>query len=101
MNDRGGILDECRLLRLEGHWLLLTSPLARPKLLEHVQSAAAAFDVKVDDQTLKTGVIAVVGPKAPQILDAAVPEPLSGLSPGASRKPARCCWRGTSPCEAI
>lgn len=84
-NSRGGVMDLCHLLRLDGFWLLLTSPLARLKVLEHLQAGAVGLDVKVDDQTDKTTMISVAGPATPGILDAVLPEKVSGLPAGTAR----------------
>ena len=81
-NADGGVVDDCRLLRLEDSWLLVTSPVNRLKVLEHLQSLAAALNVKIDDQTLKTSMLSVVGPQAQARLDAALPEKISSLAPG-------------------
>jgi aminomethyltransferase len=82
-NDRGGIIDRCRLLRLEDYWVLLASPIARTKVLAHLESQAGAMGAKVDDQTDKTVMIAVAGPAAPNVLDAVLPEKASMLPAGA------------------
>ena len=84
-NDRGGIIDQCHLLRLDGFWVLITSPIARTKVLEHLQANAAGLDVKVDDQTDKTTMISVTGPAAAKVLDAVLPEKASHLPTGTAR----------------
>lgn len=76
----GGIIDACRLVRLEDQWLLLTSPLCRNKVLEHITAAADGGDVKVDDQTEKTALVAVAGPAGPRLLDACLPMKVSDLA---------------------
>ena len=84
-NDRGGIIDLCRLIRLSSFWVLVTSPDCRQKVLGHLEALieAAAFDARVDDQTLKTSLLAVSGPAAPEILDAVLPFRVSDISAGA------------------
>ncbi|MCK4601190.1 MAG: hypothetical protein KAU28_01905, partial [Phycisphaerae bacterium] len=81
-NERGGIVDDCLLLRLEGCWLLTTNAINRRKVLEHIQ-ANAGDDVKVDDQTEKTSQLAVIGPAAAEILDAVGPMKVSSMPAGA------------------
>lgn len=82
-NARGGILAEAQLLRLEEHWLLTTSAGNREKALEFLSAHAAGLDVKVEDQTAKNVRLDVLGPKAPEILDAVLPFKASHLPPSA------------------
>ena len=82
-NERGGILDYCRLIRLEKFWVLVTSPICREKVLEHLKSLAGEFGARVDDQTTKTTMLDVTGPATPEILDAVLPFAVSDVQPGA------------------
>ena len=82
-NESGGIIDLCRLVRLEDSWLLVTSPLCRVKVLEHLSGLAEKFGAKVDDRTLKTVQLAVCGPAAAKRLDAVLPERVSDMPEGA------------------
>ncbi len=82
-NERGGIIDHCRLIRLTNFWVLVTSPACRAKVLEHLAQPAAEFGAKVDDQTLKTSMLAVTGPAAGEILDAVLPFRVGDLPDGA------------------
>jgi len=84
-NERGGILDHAMVVRLERFWLLTCSPHRRPAVLEHLQAHAETFGAKVDDQTCKTAMLAVVGPGAPAILDAVLPERASAMGRGAAK----------------
>ncbi len=79
-DETGGIMDMCMLARLESFWLLTTSPCNRDKILAHLLAHAERFDVKVDDQTEMTCQVAVAGPSAAAMLDAFLPEKVSGLS---------------------
>lgn len=81
-NEQGGLLDLCRLVRLEDHWLLLTSALAREKILAHLQPLAQERGAKVEDQTGKTALFDVAGPAAAEILDAVLPQKASAVAPG-------------------
>ncbi len=81
-NEAGGIIDQCLCVRLDDFWVLTTSPANREKVLAHLQSQAGDFDVKVDDQTLKTTMICVAGPAGEEILDRALPIRIAGLAPG-------------------
>ena len=73
-NDRGGIIDAGFLLRLENQWLLTGDAGNREKVLAHVQTHAADFDARADDQTRKSAMLSVAGPQAPKLLDAVLPE---------------------------
>ncbi len=82
LNQRGGVIDQVTVMRLDGWWVLTCSPGRRQAVLEHIQSHAGQFDAKVDDQTLKTATVAVVGPMAADILDRLLPDKASRLTPG-------------------
>lgn len=81
-SENGGIIDECMLVRLDGFWLLTTSPANRIKVLEHLQAHAENADVKIDDQTEKTAMIAVIGSGATEMLDSVLPMKVSNLGCG-------------------
>jgi len=82
LNQRGGIIDLVTVMRLDGWWVLTCTPSRRQAVLAHLQSYAGQFDAKVDDQTLKTATVAVVGPMAAEILDGFLPDKPSRLAPG-------------------
>lgn len=84
-DKRGGIIDHAFVVRLDGYWMLTCSPYRRPAVLEHLQAHADDRGVKVDDQTLKTSMLSVVGPQAPAVLDAVLPERASVLPRGAAK----------------
>ena len=81
-NEAGGIIDHCLAVRLEDFWLLTTSPGCRLKVLEHLRSHAENFDVRIDDQTPKTAIVAVAGPAAEGILDEVLPVRVADLPAG-------------------
>lgn len=81
--EKGGVIDVVRLIRLSGFWVVVTSPLCREKVLAYLQTCAADFDAKVDDQTDKTSLLAVAGPETPKILDAVLPFQVGHLAAGA------------------
>jgi aminomethyltransferase len=84
-NEGGGIIDHALVVRLEGYWMLTCSPHRRAAVLGHLQAHAGGFGAAVDDQTLKTSMLSVVGPEAPAILDAVLPEKPSALPRGAAK----------------
>ena len=94
-----GAAVAARLLRLEDYWLVLTSPKDRLAVLELLfataQSCEAASggssggsnggSVRVDDQTGKTAMLAVLGPRAPACLDAFLPIKVGGIADGSAK----------------
>ncbi|HOF17540.1 MAG TPA: glycine cleavage T C-terminal barrel domain-containing protein [Phycisphaerae bacterium] len=83
LNERGGVLDTGTLIRLENFWVFNGAPPCREKTLRHLESLAEGLDARVDDQTLKTTLLAVTGPEAPRILDAVLPFRAGDLPAGA------------------
>ncbi len=82
LNQRGCVIDMVTVMRLDGWWVLTCSPSRRQAVLEHLQSCAGRYDAKVDDQTLKTVTLAVVGPMGAEILDRFLPDKPSRMSGG-------------------
>ena len=80
-NTSGGIVDRVRLIRLERFWVMVTSPVCRAKVFEHLSELACEFDAAVDDQTSMTSLLAVAGPDAARILDAVLPMDVGGMQP--------------------
>ena len=78
-NPQGGILDDLIVSRFDKHWLLVCNAGNRAKLLEWFAKNSAGFDVRILDNTLATAMVAVQGPKAIELLDALLPEPVSSL----------------------
>jgi aminomethyltransferase len=85
LTERGAVLDDVLVVRLEDSWLITCSPHRRQRVLEHLQAHAESLGAKVDDRTSKTSMLAVVGGEAPAILDVFLPEPVSGLARGSAR----------------
>ena len=83
-NERGGIIDECFLLRLAKFWVLTTNAANRQKVIEHLESQEID-DVKIDDQTEKVYQFAVAGPKAKEILRAVLPISIDDLADGGAK----------------
>jgi aminomethyltransferase len=81
-NAAGGVIDRVRLIRLSGFWVMVTSPMCRAKVIEHLQLLAGGYAASVDDQTAGTSMLAVTGPEAPGRLQAVLPFPVVGTRPG-------------------
>jgi len=63
-NEAGGVLDDAIISRDEKDWLLVCNASNRLKLLEHFRQTIVArpMEVKIDDQTERTAMMAVQGP---------------------------------------
>ena len=85
LNERGGVIDIVRVLRLDGWWVLNCSAGRRQAVIDHLKAHADAFGAKVDDQTFKTATLAVVGPVGAEILDRFLPNMPSRLEAGEVR----------------
>ena len=84
-NERGGIIDRCRLIRLTSFWVLIASPVCREKVLRHLTALGEDVGAKVDDQTPKTTMLEAAGPATGGILDAVLPFRVADLAAGSVR----------------
>ena len=80
-NETGGILDDVIVSRFDKYWYMVCNASNRAKLLAwfRAQIAAHGSTVAIDDETEKTAMVAVQGPKAVGLLDDLLPEPVSEL----------------------
>ena len=70
-NERGGIRDDVIVMRFEDDdYLVVVNASNREKLLDHFESVRAEGDlvVKIEDQTLKTAMIALQGPRVMELI---------------------------------
>ncbi|MFG0283058.1 MAG: glycine cleavage system aminomethyltransferase GcvT [Phycisphaerales bacterium JB039] len=70
-NDRGGVRDDVLVYRKEADdFLVVVNASNRLKLLEHFEQvrAAANWTAKIDDQTEKTAMVAIQGPKVMDLI---------------------------------
>jgi len=77
LNDKGRILSDANILCRPDHFLLDLEPEAREKIYQHLDHFIIADDVTLEDATAELATIAVEGPKAVEVLQAAgalVPE---------------------------
>lgn len=63
-NEAGGILDDVLVYRWPYGWAMVVNASNRAKIVEWIKKQSTGLDVKVDDQTETTAMIAVQGPKA-------------------------------------
>jgi len=71
LNDKGRILSDANILCRPDHFLLDLEPEAREKLYQHLDHFIIADDVTLEDATAELATIAVEGPKAAAVLQAA------------------------------
>ncbi|MGH7245096.1 MAG: glycine cleavage system aminomethyltransferase GcvT [Phycisphaerales bacterium] len=63
-NDQGGVKDDIIVYRFdEDEFLLVVNAANREKLLPHFEKVKGDLQVKIDDQTLSTAMVAMQGPK--------------------------------------
>ena len=75
LNENAGIIDDLIILKvMEGKYLMVINAASREKDLRHMHKVATGLDLKMDDITEQTTMIAVQGPEAIQAL-----QPLTSL----------------------
>lgn len=70
-NERGGVLDDVIVNRMgEKELLVVVNASNREKIIEHLNEVISSrgFDVKLEDRTLKTAMIAIQGPKVMDLI---------------------------------
>ncbi len=70
-NEHGGVKDDAIVLRMDDReFMFIVNGANRTKILEHIKAVVAdrGFDVKVEDRTEKTAMIALQGPKAMELI---------------------------------
>lgn len=66
LNEQGGVKDDVLVYRMDDtEFLVVVNAANREKIVEHLKSVIAAEElvVKMDDQTTKTAMVAIQGPK--------------------------------------
>jgi aminomethyltransferase len=66
--DDGGVLDDCIIYRFADHYMVVVNASNLDKDRDWIQAHTQDFDVQVTDQSDETGLIALQGPLAQQIL---------------------------------
>jgi aminomethyltransferase len=66
-NDNGGVRDDVLVYRWPYGWAMVVNASNREKIVAHLEEHRAGRDVKVDDQTTRTAMLAVQGPKAVEL----------------------------------
>ena len=80
-NPAGGILDDVIVSRYDNHWFMVCNASNREKLLSWFASQVPIVggNVTIEDETLKSAMVAIQGPKAVALLDEILPDPVSAL----------------------
>jgi aminomethyltransferase len=78
-NPTGGILDDVIVSRFDKHWYMVCNASNREKLLAWFAQNTGTMNVSIEDETFKTAMVAIQGPKAVELLDSVLPEPVSEL----------------------
>jgi aminomethyltransferase len=78
-NHDGGILDDVLIYRLPDRWELVVNASNREKIANWIRHTAGFSAVEFADQTLATGMIAIQGPRALEIVASATGTDFSDL----------------------
>jgi len=68
LNEDGTFLDDCLVYRLADQYLLVVNASNAERDLAHIQHHAGAFQAEVEDVSDATGLLALQGPKAQDVL---------------------------------
>jgi aminomethyltransferase len=79
-NERGGILDDVLVYRLDGFWLLVVNASNRQKILSWIDEQTGGFDFQLTDDTFTQFMLAVQGPRALEILNPLVKNDISQIA---------------------
>lgn len=77
-NEAGGILDDVIITRFNGFWMMVCNASNRDKLLAWFQPHLTK-DMRFEDETGSSAMVAIQGPKAMAVLDELMPEPVSEI----------------------
>ena len=78
-NEAGGVLDDIIVSRADKHFNVVCNASNRDKIMAWMSQQASSFDVKLEDETMESAMVAVQGPKAIELLDSILPDPVSDL----------------------
>ena len=80
-NDRGGVIDDILVYRLEGEWRLVVNASNRLRVVAHLAALARSLSTPAEliDETLDTALLGLQGPAAESVLQPLVSSELSGL----------------------
>lgn len=67
-NEAGGIVDDILVYRWSYGWSIVVNASNRKAVWDRIQAMAAGKSVQIEDQTISTGMLAVQGPKAVDLM---------------------------------
>jgi aminomethyltransferase len=68
VNESGGILDDVLVYRFTDSYLLVVNASNRSKIVDWIETHGSGFQVEVDDQTTRTCMMALQGPRATDLI---------------------------------
>jgi len=77
-NENGKTLDDVIVSRFDGHWYMVCNASNREKLLGWF-AKVGLLNTEIEDETEKTAMVAIQGPKAVGLLDGVLPDPVSDI----------------------
>ena len=77
--EDGGVLDDCLVYRLPGSYLVVVNASNLAKDREWIRAHAGAFDADVADRSDATALLALQGPRAPDLLAPSTDVDLDGV----------------------
>ena len=79
LNPNGGIIDDLIILRMDDGYLLVVNAANKAKDVSHIQKVSADHNVRIQDMTDSSTMIAVQGPKAHEALQPLTSTDLSDI----------------------
>lgn len=73
-NEQGFPLDDVLVYRYADRWMIVCNASNRDKVVEWIKGHAAGLDASLDDQTARSAMVALQGPKAVGIVDRMLPD---------------------------
>jgi aminomethyltransferase len=77
--EDGGILDDVLVSKYDDHWMIVCNAVNRDKIVAWLSKHAAGRDVRIDDKTLRTSMLAIQGPRTIELLGRVIPVPVGDL----------------------
>ncbi len=78
-NEVGGVLDDLIVSRFDKNYLVVCNAGNRETMMQWFQSHVDGAAVAIEDETFKTAMVALQGPRVVELLNSVLPEPISDL----------------------
>jgi aminomethyltransferase len=79
LNERGTIVDDCLVYRLDDRLMVVVNASNREKDVEHMRQYAGSFDCAIEDISDNTALIAVQGPASGAVIRALTSAPIDDV----------------------